>query len=154
MRKAFIITGVALACLAGAAGAQDSGTISPQQAIAARKAGMQMSGAIMASMKAGIDASASPRAQAFPAGALTRWARAMPGLFPEGSGAGGSGGMTGAKAEIWANRADFDAKAEAYAAAAMRLQELARADDAAGFAAQWTVVRASCQACHDVYKAD
>lgn len=155
MRKTIIGSAAVLLCLAGAAGAQDSGSISPQQAVAARKASMVMSGAIMSSMKAGIDAQASPRAQTFAAGTLARWARAMPGVFPAGSGQGELGeDATDARAEIWADRADFDAKAEALAAAATRLNELARADDAAGFAAQWTEVRASCQACHDAYKAD
>lgn len=151
MRKSIVLGAVALICMTGAAGAQETGSISSEQAVQARRAGMFMSGAIMASMKAGIDAGTSPRAQVFPAGTLARWAGAMPGLFPAGSGAAPG---TKAKAEIWTNRADFEAKAAAYAAAATRLQELARADDAAGFAAQWTEVRASCQACHDAYKAD
>lgn len=153
MRKSIMIGAVTLMCVTGAAGAQETGSISGEQAVQARRAGMFMSGAIMASMKAGIDAGASPRAQVFPAGTLARWAGALPGVFPAGSGQGAAEG-TKAKAEIWADRADFEAKAAAYAAAATRLQELARADDAAGFAAQWTEVRASCQACHDVYKAD
>jgi cytochrome c556 len=40
-----------------------------------------------------------------------------------------------------------------FATAADRLAELAAGDDPAAFAAQWTVVRASCQSCHDGYKA-
>ena len=154
MPRTVIASAAVLLCLAGAAGAQDTASISPQQAVAARKAGMGMSGALMSSMKAAIDASAAPRSQAFAAGSLARWARAVPGVFPAGSGQADLGeGATDAKAEIWTNRADFDAKAEALAAAATRLQELARADDAAGFAAQWTEVRAACQTCHDAYKA-
>ena len=153
MRKSIIAASVAALCLAGTAGAQDSASISPQQAVVARKAGMAMSGALMSAMKASIDASASPRSQAFAAGSLARWAAAASGLFPAGSGQGELGEATGAKAEIWTNRADFDARAQAYAAATARLQALARADEAAGFAAQWTEVRASCQACHDAYKA-
>lgn len=149
MRRTIIAAGVAALCLAGAAGAQETGSISSEQAVQARRAGMFMSGAIMASMKAGIDAGASPRSQVFPAGTVARWAAAMPGLFPAGSGAAPG---TKAKPEIWTNRADFEAKAAALAAAATRLQELAQADDAAGFAAQWTEVRASCQSCHDAYK--
>ena len=155
MRRIIIASAAVLLCLAGAAGAQYAASISPQQAVAARKAGMGMSGALMSSMKAAIDASASPRGQAFAAASLARWARAMPGVFPAGSSRAELGeGATAAKAEIWTNRADFDAKAAAFATATTRLQDLARADDAAGFAAQWTEVRAGCQSCHDVYKAD
>lgn len=150
MRKSILIGAATLMCITGAAGAQEAGAISSEQAVQARRAGMFMSGAVMASMKAGIDAGASPRSQAFPAGTLARWAGAMPGLFPAGSGA-----APGSKArpEIWTNRADFEARAAALAAAATRLQDLAQADDAAGFAAQWTEVRAGCQSCHDAYKA-
>ena len=150
MRKVLMTAGIAVLCLAGGAGAQEPGSISAEQAVQVRRASMFMSGAIMSSMKAGIDAGASPRSQVFTAGTIARWAGAMPGVFPAGSGE-----VTGTKArpEIWTNRADFDAKAAALAAAATRLQELAQADDAAGFAAQWTEVRASCQSCHDVYKA-
>ena len=150
MRRTIIAAGSVALCLAGAAGAQETGSISSEQAVQARRASMFMSGAIMSSMKAGIDAGASPRSQVFPAGTLARWAGALPGVFPAGS-----GDVTGTKArpEIWTARADFDARAAALAAAATRLQELAQADDAAGFAAQWTEVRASCQSCHDAYKA-
>lgn len=151
MRKFTVAGVVALLCMTGAAGAQETGSISSEQAVQARRAGMFMSGAIMASMKAGIDAGASPRSQVFPAGTVARWAGAMPGLFPAGS---GTVQGTKAKPEIWTNRADFDAKAAALASAAARLQQLAQADDAAGFAAQWTEVRATCQSCHDVYKSN
>ncbi|MBU3971233.1 MAG: cytochrome c, partial [Alphaproteobacteria bacterium] len=65
-----------------------------------------------------------------------------------------AGVRTNAKPEIWSDRAGFEAKAADYAAAADRLAELAAGDDPAAFAAQWAVVRASCQSCHDGYKAD
>ena len=68
-----------------------------------------------------------------------------------GSGAE-AGVRTTAKPEIWSDRAGFEAKAADYAAAADRLAELAAGDDAAAFAAQLAVVRASCQSCHDGYK--
>ncbi|MBN8528923.1 MAG: cytochrome c [Caulobacterales bacterium] len=155
MRAIVIASAAVLLCLAGAAGAQDTVSISPQQAVAARKAGMGMSGALMSAMKASIDAQVSPRSQAFAAGSLARWGRAMPGVFPAGSGQAELGeDATDARAAIWTARADFETRAATFAAAATRLQDLARADDAAGFAAQWTEVRAACQACHDVYKAD
>ena len=71
-----------------------------------------------------------------------------------GAGSGAEAGVpTHARPEIWSDRAGFEAKAADYAAAADRLAELAAGDDAAAFAAQWTVVRSSCQACHDGYKA-
>ena len=156
MRTVMIIATVGLLCATGAAGAQDASpsvTLPAQDVVAGRRAAMNLSGAAMSGMKATIDAGGSVRSQAFAAGGLARWGRAVPGMLPSGTGPGDlPEGATGAKAEIWSNRADFDARAAAFAAEAQKLGELARADDAAGFAAQWTVVRASCQACHDSYK--
>ena len=155
MRTVMIAGVVGLLCAVGAAGAQDASpsvTMPAQDVVVGRKAAMNLSGAAMSGMKATIDASGSVRTQAFAAGGLARWGRAIPGMFPAGTGPELGEGATGAKAEVWANRADFEAKASAFAAEAQKLAELARTDDAAGFAAQWTVVRASCQSCHDAYK--
>lgn len=146
---------VGLLCAAGAASAHDPVSMSAQDVVAGRRAALNLSGAAMAGMKATIDAGGSVRGQAFAAGGLVRWARALPGMFPAGTGMDAlPEGATNAKPAIWADRADFEAKAAAYAEAAGRLAELARADDAAGFAAQWQVVRGACQACHDLYKAE
>lgn len=156
MRVVMIAGVVGLLCCVGAAGAQDASpavSMSAAEVVAGRKAAMNLSGAAMSSIKATIDAGGPVRSQAFAAGGLARWGRAVPGMFPAGTGTGDlAEGATGAKAEIWANRADFDAKAAVFATEAQKLADLARADDAAGFTAQWTVVRASCQACHDSYK--
>ena len=111
-----------------------------------------LSGVAMGSIKTAIDAGQAPASQRFPSRALSRWAHAVPGMFPVGSGAE-AGVATNAKPEIWSDRAGFDAKAADYAAAADRLAELAGGEDAAAFATQWAVVRASCQSCHDGYKA-
>lgn len=156
MRTVMIIAAVGLLCAVGAAGAQDAApsvTVPAQDVVAGRRAAMNLSGAAMSGMKATIDTGGSVRSQAFAAGGLLRWGRAIPGLFPAGTGpADLAEGVTGAKPEVWSNRADFEARAAAFAAEAQKLSDLARADDAAGFAAQWTVVRASCQSCHDSYK--
>lgn len=155
MRTVMIAGVVGLLCAVGAAGAQDAAQVTMQagDVVAGRKAGMNLSGAAMSNIKATIDAGGPVRSQAFAAGGLARWGRAVPGMFPAGTGpADLPEGATGAKAEIWVNRADFGARAAAFAAEAQKLAELARADDAAGVAAQWVVVRASCQTCHDAYK--
>ena len=156
MRTVMIAGVVGLLCAVGVAGAQDAAapvSMSAGDVVAGRKAAMNLSGAAMSGIKAGIDAGGPVRSQAFAAGGLARWGRAIPGMFPAGTGVAElADGATAAKSEIWTNRADFDAKAAAFAAEAQKLADLARADDAAGFAAQWTVVRASCQTCHDAYK--
>lgn len=156
MRSVKIAGIVCMLCATGAAGAQDASpsvTMPAQDVAAGRRAAMNLSGTAMAGIKAGIDTGGPVRPQGFAAGGLARWGRAIPGMFPAGTGPGNlAEGATGARAEVWTNRADFEAKAATFAAEAQKLADLARADDAAGFAAQWTVVRASCQSCHDAYK--
>jgi cytochrome c556 len=150
MRRLVIATVVGLLCMGGAANAQGEG---PDGVVKGRQAGMMLSGVAMGAIKAAIDAGQAPSTQRFNSRALARWAHAVPGMFPAGSGPE-SGVETHARAEVWSDRAGFEAKAADYAAAADRLAELAAGEDAAAFSAQWTVVRASCQSCHDVYKAN
>ena len=150
MKRIITAAVVGLTCLGGAAGAQ-----APQAAAAdvikGRQAAMMLSGVAMASIKGSIDAGQPIASQRFATRSLSRWAHAAPGMFPAGTGAE-VGVPTNAKPEIWSDRAGFEARAADYAAAADRLAELAAGDDAAAFGAQWTAVRATCQACHDSYK--
>ncbi|MEI9926510.1 MAG: cytochrome c [Sphingomonas sp.] len=133
--------------VASANGGPDSGA-DAAGVIAGRQAGMRMSGAIIGEMKAVIDSAGDVKTQGFAARSLAGWAKAIPGMFPLGSG----GAPSGALAAVWTDRAGFEAKAAAYAAAAARLADLAKVGDAAGFAAQWGEVRAACGACHETYK--
>jgi cytochrome c556 len=151
MKRMITVATVALLCLGGAASAQGARTPAADM-VEARQAAMMLSGVAVGSMKAAIDAGQPPASQRFATRALARWAHAVPGAFPAGSGAE-AGVRTNAKPEIWSDRAGFEAKAANFATAADRLAELAAGEDAAAFTAQWTVVRASCQSCHDGYKA-
>ena len=150
MRKSLTAAVIGLLCLAGTAGAQSARTPAAD-IVEARQAAMMLSGVAMGSIKAAIDAGQPIASQRFPTRALARWAHAVPATFPAGSGAE-AGVRTNAKPEIWSDRPGFEARAADYATAADRLAELAAGEDAAAFAAQWTVVRASCQSCHDGYK--
>ena len=152
MKRMTTAMAIGLVCLAGTTGAQAPGS-DAADIVKGRQAGMMLSGVAMASIKAAIDAGQPPASQRFSTRALARWSHALPGLFPAGSGPD-SGVTSGARAEVWTDRAGFEAKAAAYAEAADHLAELAGGEDAAAFSAQWTVVRASCQSCHDGYKAD
>jgi cytochrome c556 len=148
MRRILTVAVIGLLCIGGAANAQGGG---PADIIKGRQGGMMLSGATMGAIKVGIDGNTPLQNQRFNTRALSTWAHAVPGMFPEGSGPE-AGVRTNAKPEIWTDRAGFEAKAADYAAAADRLAELAQGEDAAAFSAQWTVVRASCQSCHDGYK--
>lgn len=151
MKRIITAAAIGLTAFAGAAGAQAPQTAA-QNVIEGRQAAMMLSGVAMGSIKGAIDAGQPPASQRFAARALSRWAHAAPGLFPAGSGPE-AGVRTNAKAAIWTDRAGFEARAADYAAAADRLAELAAGEDPAAFAAQWTAVRATCQSCHDAYKA-
>lgn len=149
MRRVLTTAVIGVMCLGGAAQAQGGG---PADIARGRQAAMMLSGATMGAMKTAIDAGQSPSTQRFGARALSRWAHALPGMFPAGSDAAGAGIPSNAKPEVWSDRAGFEAKAAEFAAAADRLAELSQGEDAAAFSAQWTTVRAGCQSCHDGYK--
>jgi cytochrome c556 len=151
MRRIIVTSVVALLCAAGAAGAQTSASPSAAETVAARKAAFNLSAVAFSGLNA---AAASPTPDArqlgFASGAIARWAHALPGLFPAGTSATDLPGETTASAAIWANRADFEAKAAAYAAAADSLGELT--EDTEAFKAQLTVVSETCRSCHTVYR--
>jgi cytochrome c556 len=151
MKRIMTAAAIGLLCLGGTAGAQTARTPAAD-IVEGRQAAMMLSGVAMGSIKAAIDAGQPLGSQRFPTRALSRWSHAVPGMFPQASGAE-AGVPTNAKPEVWSDRAGFEARAADYAAAADRLAELAGGEDADAFAAQWAVVRASCQACHDGYKA-
>lgn len=152
MRKWITAAVLGLLCAGGAANARGQGSgDGAAGVIRGRQAAMMLSGVAMGSIKASIDAGQAPASQRFNTRALARWAHAVPGMFPAG---GDAGVPTRAKPEVWSDRAGFEARAADYAAAADRLAELAAGEDAAAFAAQWAVLRQSCNACHTTYKAD
>ena len=148
MKRVIAAAVVGLGCLAGAAGAQAPAA----DVIKGRQAAMMLSGVALGSIKGAIDAGQAPASQRFNTRALARWAHAVPGMFPAGSGPE-AGVRTNAKAEIWTDRAGFEARAADYAAAADRRAESAGGEDAAAFSEAWAAVRQTCQACHDGYKA-
>lgn len=151
MRRIIVTSVIALLCAAGAAGAQTSASPSATETIAARKAAFNLSAVAFSTMNAAAASpTPDPRQLSFSAQALARWAHALPGLFPAGTSATDMPGETTASPAIWANRADFEAKAAAYAAAADRLGELT--EDTEAFKAQLAVVSDTCKSCHQPYR--
>ena len=123
---------------------------SPKQLVAARQSALHLSGAAMGNMKAAIDRGDDPKSQAYAARGVARWARALPTLFPASTQAVMP---SRAKPEIWAAKADFEARAAAYAEAAEALAAAAAGGDKAAFAAAHAATVATCKACHDRYQA-
>ena len=122
---------------------------SAQSFVVARQAGMHMATTLMIKgLKRAVTAGTDVKDQDAAADGIAMWAAAIPGLFPPGSMAPGSR----ARPEIWANKADFDARAADLRDAARQLSAIAATGDKAAFAAQVSVVQARCAACHDKYR--
>jgi cytochrome c556 len=148
------LTVAAAGALATAAGpTPQTGSLSPEQVIAARQASFDMSVMTMSEMKIAVRDSTDVTKQFYPATTLARWAKVLPTLFPAGTGSGATALDTHARPEIWTDRAGFEKAAADYAAAADTLATLAQGGDAAGFKAQLDRVTKSCDACHANYKA-
>ncbi|MGY4397706.1 cytochrome c556 [Sphingomonas sp. UYAg733] len=122
--------------------------VDPAAIVAGRQAAFLLSAADFGGIKAAIARGDDVTTQAFAARSLARWAKTIPAMFPAGTGIAPSGALPA----IWTDRAGFEAKATAYAAAADKLAALAKAGDKPGFAAQFAVVGKSCGACHDAYR--
>ena len=124
--------------------------LTAQEIVAARQAAFHLSGAAMGNMRGAIEREADPKGQAYAARGVARWARALPTLFPDSTAVVTP---TRARPEIWRSKADFEAKAAAYAVAADRLAEAAASGDKQAFADQHRATAATCKACHDLYQA-
>ena len=126
-----------------------TGQASPQEIVATRQSAFHLTGAAMGNIKGTIDRGGDPSGQAYAARGIARWARAIPGMFPEST-AGVT--PTRARPEIFANRADFNAKAAAFAAAADQLAAAAQSNDKQAFTSAWQATSATCASCHQSYQ--
>ena len=103
----------------------------------------------MGAMRAALDADRDIAAQTYAARSVARWAKAVPTMFP---GTTRGIGPTRARPEIWSNKADFKAKAAAYALEAERLAAVAQSGDSMAFDLQLKATAATCKVCHDLYR--
>jgi cytochrome c556 len=78
---------------------------------------------------------------------------AMLSTVPRGYFGEGTDKDTRAKPEIWAHRADFDAKMDKMVTEAGKLPAVVRSGDMTAFKKQVDDVGAACKACHDEYRA-
>jgi cytochrome c556 len=147
LARAGLVAAVAASAIGYAAAQTPS---SPAEIIAFRKAGYKHVGELFGGMKKGIDAGADVKPFAPQATEIADWAKKVPTLFPPGT---ETGGDTHALPAIWANKADFDAKAADLATEATKLSTVAASGDKAAFEAQWKATGATCGACHRTYRA-
>ena len=142
------LIGLAAACLPQ----ENTPGISGVDAIAARQASLDMSSITFRSMGDAMKAGREAKSQSYPAAALGKWAKALPRMFPPGSGKGETPANTQALTAIWQDRAGFDRAAANYAGATARLAALAAANDTAGFTRQLEEVNQACSFCHSRFK--
>ena len=148
--RAWVVGGVALAVgLVGAASAADQAAIKPDEIIAARQAGFDLQQGVFAAMKAAVETGGPVKPLSDGAKGLVSWGHVIPSMFPEGT---ETGHETKAKKEIWTDRAGFEKAAANFTTQAEKLLTLAKADDKAGFAAQFKETGAACDACHRGYR--
>ena len=148
MKKQTLLVAVMSALAAGAMVGGATIALAQADVIKQRQDNRKETAATMRSIKGVIDAKGDVKTQAFAAGAIAAWARALPGLFPAGS----DGGTTKALPTVWSDRAGFEKAAATLATEAGKLADLAKTGDQAAFATQWGVVRGACSACHDKYR--
>jgi len=154
MWKHWMVLSGALIVLAAAGLSQENTHgVSGLDTIAARQASLDMSSITFRSMGDAMKAGREAKTQGYPAAALAKWAKALPGMFPRGTGEGETSASSQALPLIWRDRANFDRAAAFYAAATERLAALAAANDTPGFTKQLEEVNQACGACHARYKA-
>ena len=153
MLKSLIVLSGALLGLAAIGLPQaDTPRVSGVDAIAARQASLDMSSITFRSMGDAMKAGREAKSQGYPAASLAKWAKALPRMFPPGTGKGETSTATQALPAIWQDRAGFDRAAADYADATARLAALAATNDTAGFTNQLDEVNLACSWCHSRYK--
>jgi cytochrome c556 len=152
LKGLIIFSGVLLGFAAVGVPQADAPGVSGVDAIAARQASLDMSSITFRSMGDAMKAGREAKSQGYPALVLAKWAKALPRMFPPGTGKGETSAVTQALPAIWRDRAGFDRAAANYADATTRLAALAAGNDTAGFTSQLNEVNQACSFCHSRYK--
>ena len=151
LRRLMVTCGVCAGC-AMVALPQEGPGVSCADAIAARQASLDMSSITFRAMGEAMKAGREAKTQGYASAALAKWAKALPRMFPAGSGKGETAANSQARPEIWRDRAGFERAAANYAGATARLAALAAANETAEFTRQLEDVDQACRSCHARYK--
>jgi cytochrome c556 len=152
LKRLIVLSGVLIALAAAGLSLEDTSGVSGVDAIAARQASLDMSSITFRSMGDAMKAGREAKSVGYPAAVLAKWAKALPRMFPAGTGKGETSVFSQALPAIWRDRAGFDQAAANYANATARLAALAAANDTAGFTKQLDEVNQACGSCHARYK--
>ena len=149
MRKARLIVTLAAACFSAGVLAQKK----PENVIHYRQSVMDMIGWNFGPLGAMVKGKTAFDAKEFALRAqrLEFLAPQMLEGFEEGS---DQGAETDAKAEIWTDFDNFQAKVDDFVAESRALNEVAKTGDAAKMKEQFKKMAGTCKACHDKYRAE
>jgi cytochrome c556 len=120
----------------------------PDEIIAARRANQKRVSDLTKVIGGAVKQNAAAATMVEQVKEITERTKLIKGYFPDGT----QTGDTKAKAEIWTDRAGFNAAADSYIAEFDKLLVLAQAGDTAGFAPQFETATATCGACHRKYR--
>ncbi|MCR2833105.1 cytochrome c [Parerythrobacter lacustris] len=154
MRK--FVPAFALAALSLATGSQlvlahEDHVVTHDPLVEARKGGMTMMVPTLTAVGRAAEGEGSVARAAFPASGLASFARSLPALFgPDTDGTTGSAALPA----IWEDEAGFAAQVAEFQSATAALEAAARADDRESFTAALDRTKASCQSCHEAYRAE
>ena len=126
LKRLVVLSGVLIGVTALGSPQEDTRGVSSLDAIAARQASLDMSAITFHSMEGAMKAGQEAKSQGYPAMVLAKWAKALPRMFPSGTGQRETSAMSQALPLIWRDRANFDTAAANYAAATAKLAFLAR----------------------------
>ena len=152
-KNLIVLSGVLFVFVAAALPQGGTPGVAGVDAIAARQASLDMSSITFRSMGDAMKAGQEAKSEAYPAAALAKWAKALPQMFPAGTGQGETSADTQARPEIWRDRAGFERAAANYSDQTARLASLAASNDTEGFKKQLDLVNQACAICHGRYKA-
>jgi cytochrome c556 len=151
MKFRFGLTAVAIAAVAGGIAIAEAQT-NAAASITTRQDAMKAQGGAMRTLTPIVRGEQPWNQQAAVQAATTlnNTAKAIPTVFPQGSGP--DAGKTDALPVIWQNFGDFQAKSKALETESAKLLQLAQAGDEAGFKAQFPAVGRTCGGCHETYR--
>ena len=127
---------------------EHGGAPSAAELVAARQAGMDMSGSTLTLLKNASTNGVPLKNLTFPSSGLAKWAAVLPTMFSANT----KGVISRAKPAIWADRAGFNAKAQTFIDATKALSAAAAADDKPAFDAALASTGAACKGCHESFQ--
>src|SRR5579863_3615834 len=107
LKRLIVVSGALIGLAAVGLPQQDTPGVSRLDAIAARQASLDMSSITFHSMGDAMKAGREAESQGYPAAALAKWAKALPRMFPPGTGEGETSANSQARPAIWRDRAGF-----------------------------------------------